>query len=248
MLTILPSSSTRAILLTSLAIYSCIPLKAIQYYIIIDWLIHLSAFSVLKAMYFGTGCNTLILQLIPGDLSSACHHRQFHTLPVILHSQAALSNSYSNACEVAVGERIAYWIRTPQVPGSRPGWYGTFYWASDCWPQWQHQVERSLVCVEGRGRISRSGLTQDINVGSCVFQCDVPHQWIAQRQVGPVSVYCDGVRCRVLCLRHGISVWQHIGQSTIATSRHRRDMTSDVSKRRYTQTNKQSREAVCTIF
>ena len=35
MLTILPSSSTQAILLTSLAIYSCIPLKAIQYYIII---------------------------------------------------------------------------------------------------------------------------------------------------------------------------------------------------------------------
>ena len=36
MLTILPSSSTRAILLTSLAIYSCIPLKAIRYYIIIE--------------------------------------------------------------------------------------------------------------------------------------------------------------------------------------------------------------------
>ena len=34
MLTILPSPSTRAILLTSLAIYSCIPLKAIQNYII----------------------------------------------------------------------------------------------------------------------------------------------------------------------------------------------------------------------
>ena len=133
---------------------------------------------------------------------------------------------------VAVGERIAYWIRTPQVPGSRPGWYGTFYWASDCWPPWQHQVERSLVCVEGRGRISRSGLTQDIKMGSCVFQCDVPHRWIAQRQVGPVSVYCDGVGSHVLCLRHGIPVWQHIGQSTTATSRHRRDMTSDVSKRR----------------
>ena len=133
---------------------------------------------------------------------------------------------------LAVGERIAYWIRTPQVPGSRPGWYGTFYWASDCWPPWQHQVERSLVCVEGRGRISRSGLTQDIKMGSCAFQCDVPHRWIAQRQVGPESVYCDGVGCRVLCLRHGISVWQHIGQSTTATSRHRRDMTSDVSKRR----------------
>ena len=35
MLTILSSSSIRAILLTSLAMYSCIPLKAIKYYIII---------------------------------------------------------------------------------------------------------------------------------------------------------------------------------------------------------------------
>ena len=25
------------------------------------------------------------------------------------------------------------------------------------------------------------------------FQCDVPHQWIAQRHVGPVTVYCDGL-------------------------------------------------------
>ena len=38
----------------------------------------------------------------------------------------------SSLQEVAAGERIAYWIRTPQVPGSRPGWYGTFYSASDC--------------------------------------------------------------------------------------------------------------------
>ena len=72
-----------------------------------------------------------------------------------------------------------------------------------------HKVERSWVGVKGRGRISWSGLTQDIKMGSCVFQCDVPHQWIAQRQVGPVSVYCDGVGCHVLCLRHGIPVWQH---------------------------------------
>ena len=48
------------------------------------------------------------------------------------------------------------------------------------------------MCVEDRGRISRLGLIQDTKTGSCVFQCDVPHQWIAQRQVGPVSVYCDG--------------------------------------------------------
>ena len=44
-------------------------------------------------------------------------------------------------------------------------------------------VEHSQVCVEGRGRISRSGHTQDIKMGSCVFQCDVPHKWIAQQQV-----------------------------------------------------------------
>ena len=89
-------------------------------------------------------------------------------------------------------------------------------------------VERSLRCVEGRERISLSGLTQDIKMGSCVFQCDVPHQWIAQRQVCPVSVYCYRVGCHVLSLRHGNLVWQHIGQSTTATSRHRRDMTSDI--------------------
>ena len=28
--------------------------------------------------------------------------------------------------EVAVGEQIALWTRTPQVPGSRPGGYGSF--------------------------------------------------------------------------------------------------------------------------
>ena len=87
---------------------------------------------------------------------------------------------------------------------------------------------RWCVCVEVRVRISRSGLTEDIEMGSCVFQCDVPHQWIAQRQVGPVSVYFDGVGCHVLRLRPGIPVWQHIGHSITATSRHRRDMTSDV--------------------
>ena len=59
-------------------------------------------------------------------------------------------------------------------------------------------------------------------MGSCVFQCNVPHQWIAQRQVSPVSVYCDGVGCRVHHMKH------HIGQITTATSRHRRDMTSDI--------------------
>ena len=35
--------------------------------------------------------------MIPRDLLSACPHRQFHTLPCLLDSRAALSNSYPNA-------------------------------------------------------------------------------------------------------------------------------------------------------
>ena len=36
--------------------------------------------------------------MIPGDLLSAFPHRQFHTLPGLLDSWAALPNSYPNAC------------------------------------------------------------------------------------------------------------------------------------------------------
>ena len=43
-----------------------------------------------------------------------------------------------------------------------------------------------------------------------------------------VSVYCNGVECHVLCLWHDNSLLQLIGQSTTATNRHCRDMTSDV--------------------
>ena len=43
----------------------------------------------------------------------------------------------------------------------------------------------------------------------------------------PVSAYCDRVEYHVLCLRQDIPVLQNIGQSTTATSKHRRDMTSD---------------------
>ena len=132
--------------------------------------------------------------------------QQFNVM-CLIYSQTVcsfISLSEYHFSPVAVGERIAYWIRTPQVPGSRPGWYGTFYWASDCWPPWQHQVERSLVCVEGRGRISRLGLTQDIKMGSCVFQCEVPHRWIAQRQVWfrVCILWRGGVSCPVSAACH----------------------------------------------
>ena len=60
---------------------------------------HYSAFSAAKALdrNSGPGYDTLLLRLIPGDLLSACPHRQFHTLPGLLDSRAALSNSYPNA-------------------------------------------------------------------------------------------------------------------------------------------------------
>ena len=44
------------------------------------------------------GYNILLLQLILGDLLSAYSHIQFHVLPSLLHSQAALPNSYPNVC------------------------------------------------------------------------------------------------------------------------------------------------------
>ena len=46
----------------------------------------------------GTGYDTLLLRMIPGYFLSAFPHRQFHTLPGLLDSWAALPNSNPNAC------------------------------------------------------------------------------------------------------------------------------------------------------
>ena len=51
----------------------------------------------------GLGYNSLLLQLIPGDLLSACSHRQFHTLSTLFYTRAALSNSHSNALRAMQG-------------------------------------------------------------------------------------------------------------------------------------------------
>ena len=66
-------------------------------------LIHYSAFSAAKGHAAldrnpGPGYDTLLLRMIPGDLLSAFPHRQFHTLPGLLNSWAALPNSNPNAC------------------------------------------------------------------------------------------------------------------------------------------------------
>ena len=51
----------------------------------------------------GPGYDTLPLRMIPGDLLSACPHRQFHTLPGLLDSRAALPNFYPNALRAMQG-------------------------------------------------------------------------------------------------------------------------------------------------
>ena len=72
------------------------------------WLIHYSTFfgsegHVALDRNPGTGYITLLLRMIPGDLLSAWPHRQFHTLPSLLDSRAALLNSYPNALRVMQG-------------------------------------------------------------------------------------------------------------------------------------------------
>ena len=51
----------------------------------------------------GTGYVTLLLRMIPGDLLSAFPYRQFHTLPGLLDSWAALPNSYPNTLRAMQG-------------------------------------------------------------------------------------------------------------------------------------------------
>ena len=41
--------------------------------------------------------------MIPGDILSACPHRQFHTLPGLLDSRVALPNSYPNVLRAMQG-------------------------------------------------------------------------------------------------------------------------------------------------
>ena len=56
----------------------------------------------------GTGYDTLLLRMIPGDLLSAFPHRQFHTLPGLLDSWAALPNSNPNALRAMQGGSLYY--------------------------------------------------------------------------------------------------------------------------------------------
>ena len=46
----------------------------------------------------GPDYNTLLLRLIPGNILRAFPHRESHTLPGLLDSRAAMSNSQPYAC------------------------------------------------------------------------------------------------------------------------------------------------------
>ena len=63
--------------------------------------------------------------MIPGDLLSAFPHRQFHTLPGLLDSWAALPNSYPNACMPMQGGSLYHfydglWYDPAERTNSRP--------------------------------------------------------------------------------------------------------------------------------
>ena len=72
----------------------------------------------------GPGYDTLLLRMITGDLLSACPHRQFHTLPDLLDSRAALSDSYPSA------------LRAMQGGSSYHFYGGLWYDPAECHIEW----------------------------------------------------------------------------------------------------------------
>ena len=72
----------------------------------------------------GPGYDTLLLRMIQGDLLSAFPHRQFHTLPGLLDSWAALPNSNPNALRAMQGGSLYHFYDglwyDPAEANSRP--------------------------------------------------------------------------------------------------------------------------------
>ena len=93
-----------------------------------------------------------------------------------------------------------------QVPGSKLGGYGTV--STDLQTDYHITIiiklrVRWCVWKVGQG-IPDQVWPKTLKWVVVTLQCDFPHQWIAQRQVCPVSVYCDGFGCHGLCLWHGM--------------------------------------------
>ena len=75
-------------------------------------------------MFDAGPCNVRLCEKTGFLCHSLLHVEKIQPLDVLFY-ESFTNIIFKGKQEVAVGERIAYWIRTPQVPGSRPGWYGT---------------------------------------------------------------------------------------------------------------------------
>ena len=103
--------------------------------------------------------------MIPGDLLSAFPHRQFHTLPGLLDSWAALPNSYPNALRAMQGgslyhfyDGLWYDVVVPSSPYILVlnyiyymyTWSSInliiFNWWIILWPREQTIVKSDLIC------------------------------------------------------------------------------------------------------
>ena len=120
--------------------------------------------------------------MIPGDLLSAFPHRQFHTLPGLLDSWAALPNSYPNACMPMQGGNLYHFYdglwydpvgrRTHDLPCERRTRYrlsqpDTVY----CIQRHSFTEKEIHICFNEKNRIYKS---------ECFFTCDIK-----------LSLYCD---------------------------------------------------------
>ena len=65
---------------------------------LVGWLIHFSGIKCNAAPDRNPklGYNTVLFQLIPGDLYCACPYRQLNSLPVLFHSRAKQGISFYN--------------------------------------------------------------------------------------------------------------------------------------------------------
>ena len=89
-------------------------------------------------------------------------------------------------------------------------------------------VERSLLWVEGRGTISRSGLTQDIKMGSCAFHINGQHSdrstpcmytvtgWSAMSCVCSMTFLCGSTLVKVPLLQAStVVIWPQMFKSDV---------------------------------
>ena len=111
-----------------------------------------------------------------------------------------------------------FWLNATTIASLRwtsvEGWgYGTL--SIDLLTGCHHYSIMILnVRVVCRGQVSQSSPTKDIKMGWCIFQCDIPHQWVAHRHTVTRWIV--------------MSVWQHPGQSATAITRQSCNMTSGV--------------------